>query len=44
MARIRALCALPLRVRGKVVGLLYVDRGMLPVPFLPEDVAFLRVL
>lgn len=44
LARIRALCALPLRVRGRVVGLLYVDRGLLPVPFLPEDLAYLRLL
>jgi two-component system nitrogen regulation response regulator GlnG len=44
MAMIRALCALPLKVRGRVVGLLYVDRSSLPIPFLPEDVVFLRLL
>jgi DNA-binding NtrC family response regulator len=44
LALIRALCALPLKVRGRVVGVLYVDRSSLPIPFLPEDVVFLRLL
>jgi two-component system nitrogen regulation response regulator GlnG len=44
LALIRSLCALPLKVSGRVAGLLYVDRSSLPVPFLPEDVVFLRLL
>ena len=44
LALVRALCALPLKVRGRVVGVLYVDRSSLPMPFLPEDVVFLRLL
>ena len=41
---IRAICALPLRVRGTVCGVLYVDRGVTSSPFAEEDLAFLRLL
>ncbi len=41
---IRAICALPLRVRGEVCGVLYVDRGSSIVPFSEEDLAFLQLL
>ncbi|MHC5010457.1 MAG: sigma-54 interaction domain-containing protein [Planctomycetota bacterium] len=44
MMSIRAICALPLKVRGRVAGVLYVDRGLTMVPFVKDDFAFLQIL
>ncbi len=44
LKEIRAICALPLRLRGRIAGVLYVDRGLMLDPFSEEDLAFLQIL